>query len=61
MLEQTNPHFIRCLKPNSLKKPALLESGLVLEQLRYSGIAAVIAVRQQGFPVRDTWRAFYER
>lgn len=61
MLEQTEPHFIRCLKPNAQKKPVIMESALVMEQLRYSGIAAVINVRQQGFPVRDNWRAFFER
>jgi myosin heavy subunit len=61
MLELTEPHFIRCLKPNDLKKPQIFQSKLILEQLRYSGIAAVISVRQQGFPVRSGWQDFYER
>lgn len=31
------PHYVRCIKPNSLNKPMLFEGGNVLQQLRCGG------------------------
>lgn len=33
-LSATEPHYIRCVKPNNLLKPAIFESSNVLQQLR---------------------------
>lgn len=33
-LSATEPHYIRCVKPNNLLKPAIFESKNVLQQLR---------------------------
>lgn len=33
-LNQTEPHYIRCVKPNMLNKPGLFEAKNVLHQLR---------------------------
>ena len=33
-LSATEPHYIRCVKPNNLLKPAIFENGNVLHQLR---------------------------
>ena len=33
-LSSTEPHYIRCVKPNSLLKPAIFENQNVLQQLR---------------------------
>jgi myosin-5 len=35
-LEQTNPYFVRCVKPNSHKKPGSFLPEYVLPQLRYA-------------------------
>ena len=32
-LNQTDPHFIRCIIPNNHKTPGLLDSGLVMHQV----------------------------
>lgn len=33
-LSSTEPHYIRCVKPNNLLKPAIFENSNVLQQLR---------------------------
>lgn len=33
-----SPHYIRCVKPNSMLKPAIFESFSVMQQLRCSGV-----------------------
>lgn len=33
-LNATEPHYIRCIKPNSLLKPAIFENVNILQQLR---------------------------
>lgn len=33
-LNATEPHYIRCVKPNNLLKPAIFENINVLQQLR---------------------------
>lgn len=33
-LSSTEPHYIRCVKPNNLLKPAIFENHNVLQQLR---------------------------
>eukprot|EP01031_Cornospumella_fuschlensis_P040612 gene40612-49515_t len=35
-LKTTEPHFIRCIKPNHLKKPSILQGSLALCQLKPS-------------------------
>lgn len=43
-LGQTEPHYIKCIKPNSGKTPGGWTSPLVIEQLRYSGVLEVSCV-----------------
>ena len=33
-LNSTEPHYIRCVKPNNLLKPAVFENVNILQQLR---------------------------
>lgn len=40
-LSSTEPHYIRCVKPNNLLKPAIFENKNVLQQLR-CGVRALI-------------------
>ena len=57
----TKPHYVRCIKPNNAKAPALFEASLVMEQLRYSGTLEVVRIRREGYPARIGFRAFYDR
>lgn len=33
-LSATEPHYIRCVKPNNLLKPSIFENNNILQQLR---------------------------
>jgi len=57
-LNSTEPHFIRCVKPNHAKKPQLFDGVLSLRQLRYAGLFEAIRIRQSGFAFRVTHKAF---
>ena len=60
-IEQTSPSYVRCIKPNSIKKPNVLEAKLTLEQLRYAGVFQAVTIRQTGFPFRLNHREFCQR
>ena len=46
------PHFVRCINPNSRKVARQLEPEMVLDQLRCSGLMEAVRVSRAGFPVR---------
>ena len=56
-LNKTEPHYIRCIKPNNLNKPGIFENHNVLQQLRCGGVLEAIRIACAGFPSR---RLFYE-
>jgi myosin heavy subunit len=60
-LECTKTHFVRCIKPNSLKAYSVFESGEVLRQLRYSGMMETIRIRREGYSNREDHGSFYKR
>jgi myosin heavy subunit len=60
-LEQADPHFIRCVKPNPQKKPNLFAADIVNEQLLYSGVMEVVRIRQAGYASRIHFSDFNER
>ncbi|XP_015470689.1 myosin-IIIb-like [Parus major] len=56
-----NPHFVRCIKPNSQKEPGVLDNQVVLLQLRYNGLLETIRIRRDGFSWRPSFEEFAER
>jgi len=54
-------HFIRCIKPNEVKKADFFLPQLVLQQIKYMGILDTIKVRKDSFPIRTPYKAFYEK
>eukprot|EP01124_Arcella_intermedia_P018223 TRINITY_DN25196_c0_g1_i1.p1 TRINITY_DN25196_c0_g1~~TRINITY_DN25196_c0_g1_i1.p1 ORF type:complete len:1497 (-),score=422.99 TRINITY_DN25196_c0_g1_i1:6-4172(-) len=63
LINSTNPHYIRCIKPNTLKKPAetCFDSLMSLKQLTYAGLFEAVNIRKRGFPFRYTHKQFYDR
>ncbi|GMI71781.1 myosin XI A [Hibiscus trionum] len=60
-LSATEPHYIRCVKPNNALKPAIFENNNVLQQLRCGGVMEAIRISCAGFPSRKTFREFAAR
>ncbi|KFV53366.1 Myosin-IIIb, partial [Tyto alba] len=56
-----NPHFVRCIKPNSQKEPGVVDSQMVLQQLQYNGLLETIRIRRDGFSWRPSFEEFAER
>ena len=52
VINNTEPHYIRCIKPTDLNKPNLFDRGRVNDQLKYSGVLEAIKVARAGYPVR---------
>lgn len=61
MLSQSNPRYVKCIKPNSLKKPRIFESLDVNRQLLSAGVLESIKIRKQGYSVRRTKEEFVRR
>ncbi|XP_021321162.1 protein OPAQUE1 isoform X3 [Sorghum bicolor] len=60
-LSSTEPHYIRCIKPNSLNCPQKFENGSVLQQLRSGGVLEAIRISLAGYPTRRTYSEFINR
>ena len=51
-LHTTQSQYIRCIKPNEKKMPAVMEHGPTLDQLRSAGVIAAITLTRSAFPNR---------
>merc|ERR1712121_342767 len=60
-LYKTEPHFIRCVVPNTHKEPGGVESGLVMHQYQCNGVLAGIAICRKGFPNKMVYPEFKVR
>ncbi|XAR58689.1 Myosin ATPase [Bertholletia excelsa] len=60
-LSSTEPHYIRCVKPNNLLKPAIFENSNVLQQLRCGGVMEAIRISCAGYPTRRPFFEFVDR
>lgn len=57
-LRLTEPHFIRCIKPNHQKVGGILDGHLALRQLKYAGLFEAIRIRKSGFAYRSNFIQF---
>ncbi|XP_024993286.1 myosin-12-like isoform X1 [Cynara cardunculus var. scolymus] len=60
-LSTTEPHYIRCVKPNTVLKPGIFENDNVLNQLRCGGVLEAIRISCAGYPTKRTFDEFLER
>ena len=60
-LSSTQPHFVRCIVPNSDKRPGKVEVNLVLDQLRCNGVLEGIRIARLGYPNRHSFAEFRQR
>merc|ERR1719466_9691 len=60
-LYKTEPHFIRCVVPNTHKQPGGVEPDLVMHQYQCNGVLAGIAICRAGFPNKMVYAEFKGR
>ena len=51
-LKQTRTRYIRCIKPNAMKKPLVMQHRSTVEQLRCAGVVAAVTISRSAFPNR---------
>ena len=47
----TAQNYVRCIKPNGVRKADAFDGHFVLRQLRYTGVGAVVAIQRSGYPI----------
>merc|ERR1719195_929236 len=57
-LHTCEPHFVRCLVPNTHKKPGDVEPPLIMHQLTCNGVLEGIRICMRGFPNRMLYPDF---
>merc|ERR1711868_121583 len=60
-LYKTEPHFIRCVVPNTHKQPRGVEPDLIMHQYQCNGVLAGIAICRKGFPNKMFYPEFKAR
>ncbi|GAB2262831.1 hypothetical protein Droror1_Dr00003828 [Drosera rotundifolia] len=60
-LNSTEPHYVRCVKPNNVLKPAIFENVNVMQQLRCGGVLEAIRISCAGYPTRRPFFEFINR
>ncbi|KAL9660447.1 hypothetical protein QQ045_025262 [Rhodiola kirilowii] len=60
-LSATEPHYVRCVKPNNVLKPGIFENKNVIQQLRCGGVLEAIRISMAGYPTRRTFYEFLNR
>ncbi|KAH9423690.1 hypothetical protein DERP_005271 [Dermatophagoides pteronyssinus] len=60
-VSQTNPWFIRCVRPNNNREPMKFDDKIVFAQIKQSALLETINVRKDGYPVRMKYTQFVSR
>eukprot|EP00923_Selenidium_pygospionis_P018485 GHVN01032343.1.p1 GENE.GHVN01032343.1~~GHVN01032343.1.p1 ORF type:complete len:860 (-),score=87.78 GHVN01032343.1:953-3424(-) len=61
LINSTEPHFIRCVKPNETKKPTDFVSSKILIQLHSLSILEALQLRNLGYSYRRPFEDFLEQ
>lgn len=63
VINSTTPHYIRCIKPNSQRKPAgeNFDTLMSFRQLTYAGVFEAVSIRRQGYPFRLSHEKFFKK
>ncbi|KAL8433239.1 hypothetical protein ACSSS7_004024 [Eimeria intestinalis] len=61
IIEQTEPHFIRCVKPNDEKQPRTFNARKILPQLRALSVLEALQLRSVGYSYRRPFADFVKQ
>uniref|UniRef100_A0AAV1VD06 Myosin motor domain-containing protein n=1 Tax=Peronospora matthiolae TaxID=2874970 RepID=A0AAV1VD06_9STRA len=60
-ISSTEVHYVRCIKPNSQKRPDIYEIDAVVNQLRCAGVVEAIRITRAAFPNKMAHEKFLRR
>jgi len=60
-LNSTEPHYVRCIKPNDAKAPFTFEPRRAVQQLRACGVLETVRISAAGYPSRWSYHDFFVR
>uniref|UniRef100_UPI00398F53AA unconventional myosin-XVI n=1 Tax=Pristiophorus japonicus TaxID=55135 RepID=UPI00398F53AA len=60
-LQNSTPHFVHCIKPNTSKQADKFENFYVSAQLQYIGVLEMVKMIRHGYPVRLFFSDFLAR
>eukprot|EP00002_Diphylleia_rotans_P028380 TRINITY_DN572_c0_g1_i1.p1 TRINITY_DN572_c0_g1~~TRINITY_DN572_c0_g1_i1.p1 ORF type:complete len:1047 (+),score=203.16 TRINITY_DN572_c0_g1_i1:61-3201(+) len=60
-LRRTEPHYVRCIKPNESKSDKIFDGKIVAHQIRYLGLTENIRIRRAGYAYRQYMDRFIRR
>ena len=60
-IDSTCPHYVRCIKPNSVLLPDEYDAAMVANQLKCGGILQAVSVTRDGFTLHYTHAEFIKR
>jgi myosin heavy subunit len=60
-LALTQSRYVRCVKPNVQKKPAIVEHLTTIGQLRSAGVVSAVTISRAAYPNRLEHRGFIDR
>jgi len=60
-LSVCEPHYVRCIKPNSKKAAMSFDTGLVEHQVKYLGLLENVRVKRAGYAYRHYFHVFMNR
>lgn len=61
LLNASEPHFVRTIKPNPEKTRDRLNSKMVLDQIKCAGLLGVCEIHKNGYPVKKSFKEFFFR
>ncbi|KAL4138474.1 hypothetical protein PRIC2_001980 [Phytophthora ramorum] len=61
VVQQTQTHYIRCIKPNDESANNKFDMAKVSSQLRYGGVLKAVEIMRQSFPVRMSHADFVKQ
>eukprot|EP00457_Paulinella_chromatophora_P000513 gb/GEZN01000513.1/.p1 GENE.gb/GEZN01000513.1/~~gb/GEZN01000513.1/.p1 ORF type:complete len:1343 (+),score=363.26 gb/GEZN01000513.1/:142-4170(+) len=60
-ISRADSHYVRCLKPNAFKQAGVFDSGILMRQLKTSGLLDAVSVRKMGYSYRMKFEEFRVR
>ncbi|CAH1988239.1 unnamed protein product [Acanthoscelides obtectus] len=60
-LQNKEPHYVRCIKPNEIKSATAFDEERVRHQVSYLGLVENVRVRRAGFAYRQRYDRFLKR